>query len=95
MAEQHTLTTPITQPAITTYRVARIVLDWDAAVVDIVTVDSGGHRVEHRYTGSTATGLMVQLNKANLSVNSLHKRALQRLVADGLLGAGVVTGSPD
>lgn len=41
-----------------------------------------------------ATNLMVALNKANLTSNSLHKRILNQLISDGYI-AGTISGSTD
>lgn len=89
-----TLTTPVTTPAITTWRVASLLLDWDGARIAITLRGSGGERLTHDYSGATATTLMNALNTANLSTTSLHKRVIQRLVTDGML-TGTISGSPD
>ncbi len=49
---------------------------------------------EFRYEGSIAMTLLLALNTANLTIKSLERRVLERLIADGLL-AGAVTGLPD
>ena len=41
-----------------------------------------------------ALALMITLNKVDLSAKSLHKRLLEKLIADGHL-AGTVSGIPD
>lgn len=89
-----TLTTPVTTPSITTWRVSSLLLDWDAALIAISLRGSGGERLNHAYTGANATSQMTALNKANLSTNSLHKRVIQKLIDDGML-AGTISGSPD
>ena len=85
------LTTPISTSSVT---VARLILDWAGAAIYIVLV-SNGKRFEYSYTGATATTLMVGLNKANLTIKSLHKRIIEQLVADHAELAGTITGSPD
>lgn len=94
MAEVVTLTTPITTPNLTTYTVRMIAMDWDAATITIRLRGTNGETKMCSYNGATATNLMVALNKANLATNSLHKRCLDRLIADGEI-AGTVSGSPD
>lgn len=89
-----TLTTPVTTPSITTWRVSSLLLDWDAAVIAITLRGSGGERLSHTYTGANATAQMTALNKVNLTSNSLHKRIIQRLIDDGML-SGTISGSPD
>jgi len=56
---------------------------------------SGGRAIECRYEGAEADALLITLNKANLSTLSLEKRVTQKCQADGKLGAGAITGSPD
>lgn len=90
--EQLTLTAPI---SVTTYQVSLVLFDWDRAYIQVIVKDSAGKLVQCTYTGATATSLMVALNKANLSVQSLHRRIISQLVTDGQLPGGNVTGSPD
>jgi hypothetical protein len=90
--ETLTLTTPISSPSVV---VARLILDWAGAAIYVVLVAPNGHRLEYSYAGATATNLMIGLNKANLSVKSLHKRIIEQLVADHPELAGVISGAPD
>lgn len=92
MAEELTLTTPAT---ITGYRVKQVLFDWENAMIKVHVADAAGVKVTAIYQGTIATTLMNQLNTVNLSTNSLHKRIMDRLVADGKLPAGTVTGTPD
>jgi hypothetical protein len=94
MAEQLDLATPIAPPQRTTYRISRVVLDWDAQVIQITLVGSDGLEVRAEYTGAIAVGLMTVLNTTNLATLSLQKRILQKLVTDGKLPAGTVSGTP-
>lgn len=94
MPETLTLTVPVVPPTRATYTPTRLLLDWGAAVISVTLLGSDGESVTVEWTGAPATALMVALNKANLSVNSLHKRVLQQCVADGKLPAGTVTGAP-
>lgn len=91
--EQVDLTAPEPPPAKTHYTISRLTLDWDAACIDIVLRDNVGGTQTFTYSGQEATNLMVFLNTANLTNNSLHKRTLSRLIADGKL-VGSVTGTP-
>lgn len=88
------LTAPIVPPTRTTYRLSGLILDWDAAYILARVTGSDGVEVRAEYTGATAASLMTTLNTANLSVTSLYKRVLQKLVTDGKLPAGTVSGSP-
>lgn len=92
MSEELTLTTPA---SVTTYRVQRLVLDWPGQRIKIVLSDQASRETLHGYRGAEAVLLMTALNKADLSVKSLHKRILERLDLDGKLPDGTVTGSPD
>lgn len=92
--EDLTLTTLEVKPDISSYRVSQLNLDWDAPQITIVLLASSGERRSFVYTDDAALTLMRQLNKANLSTVSLHKRILEKLVTDGLL-AGLVTGAAD
>ena len=78
------------------YQVEVLKLDWQGQVIKVIvkSVDDG-HLVTCSYTGQTALTLMNQLNTLNLTTNSLHHRILDRLVLDGKLPAGTVTGTPD
>lgn len=92
MPEIITLTTPV--PAVTNYRVAELHLCYSAAFIRVVLQAPAGEMTSHEYSGSVATALLNQLNVANLSTTSLHKRVIQRLVSDGKI-AGTISGSPD
>lgn len=54
----------------------------------------GGKTLQCQYNGPDAEVLLIALNKANLSTISLEKRILQRCQADGKLGAGTISGTP-
>lgn len=97
MAERLTLTTPITPPAPTTtdYVVRSLYLGWEEALIQVVLRDNNGHTLPCTYEGPPATALMIALNKANLTNNSLHKRIINQLTTDGKVPAGAVTGAPD
>lgn len=93
MAEQIDLTAPVTQPSILNYIVSCLSLDWSNARITITLQDNTGASIVLSYTGATATALMVALNKANLTANSMQKRIFTQLIADGKL-SGTVSGVP-
>ena len=95
MSERLDLTVPIVSVSRTTYRIVRLVLDWEAPRIQIILRGSDGIEVYTGYSDDQAVGLMTILNTVNLSVVSLHKRVLQRLVLDGKLPAGSVSGTPE
>jgi hypothetical protein len=94
--ETITLSAPEITPQITTtdYRVVYLLLEWERAHVVIHLRGTNGERKECRYDGAEALSLMGTLNKANLSVKSLHRRILEKLIADGKV-SGAVSGVPD
>lgn len=103
MPEQVTLTTPIAS-SLTTWQVARLLIDRMSQLIVIELVGSTGAMLQVRYPtpappehASQPTGqdLISTLNTVNLSTNSLQKRVLQRVQADGYIGSGGVTGSPE
>ena len=96
MAETLVLTTAEVTPQITTtdYRVIYLLLDWEQKLIVIHLRGTNGERKEFRYEGTVALNLMVALNKSDLSIKSLQRRILEKLIADGKL-SGSVTGTPD
>lgn len=95
MAEQLDLTTPeVVNKVTTNYRVTFLLLDWQLLKIVIHTMSNLGEKKEFTYNGQAASDYMKTLNTGNFSVNSMHKRILQRLSADGLL-VGTVSGTPE
>lgn len=68
--------------------------DTSKSKIRVGLIGDNNTRLVLGYVGTTAHTLIAQLNVANLSTTSLHKRVLNRLIADGKL-AGTVSGSPD
>lgn len=105
MAEEYTLTTPETVPAITNnaYRVTFLLFDWAVGEIQVRLEGENDERLITGYGGPQATQperdqaikMMRTLNTANLSTKSLHKRVLEQLKADGKIPGGSVTGTPD
>ena len=85
---------PLPTSTVTTWTVTELLLQWKGAHIGITLEGTEGERREIHYNGETATSLMTILNKANLSVKSLHKRILEYLVTDGKI-TGTVTGAVD
>lgn len=98
MAEQVDLSTPITKPSITSYRVRSITMDWgvtvDQAFISITVIGPNNEESHFSYERQTARTLLNQLNTMNLTSNSLQRRILARLIADQHL-AGTIAGTPD
>ncbi len=101
MAETHVLASPITfptPPSVTSYEVIKFYINRSNLTAQSVLVavrSNTGAVVEKRYEGAEAEAIISSLNTVNLGIKSLQKRILERLVADGVLGAGSVTGTPD
>lgn len=94
MAELLALTAAIAFPPRTSYRVSRLILDWDAKCIQAYVKGSDGVEVLCEWTSDIAVSLMTTLNTANLSTSSLHKRVLTKCLADGKLPAGTISGTP-
>jgi hypothetical protein len=93
MAEQLDLSAPEAPPSNSSYRVVRLILDWEAPHVQIELRGANGETRVFVYTDAVARTMMRALNIADLSVKSLQRRILERLVLDGNL-AGQITGIP-
>lgn len=97
MAEKLVLATPIavTPPSTTEYVIRSLYFGWDEQRIAIALRDNNGGTVMCTYEGAPATALMTAIAKANLSTNSLPKRIMNQLTADGKIPPGSVTGTPD
>jgi hypothetical protein len=99
MPESVSLTTPfVADPRqASAFTVDALLLNWKERRIE---VHLGGNGIQKKVEyvdlpdDPIATTLMVALNKMNLSTQSLHKRILLRLIADGHL-SGTITGTPD
>ena len=69
-------------------------LDWEKATIKAGFRGGSGEYTSVGWSGTDATTLMKALNKANLSTKSLHKRIMEKAVADGKL-SGTISGTPD
>ena len=94
--EDLTLTTPETKPTIAKWRLDQLSINRSAPSVTTVFLEpTTGETRTCTETGSAATTLISNLNTANLTSNSLQKRAINRAQTTGCLGAGAITGTPD
>lgn len=96
MPEVLTLSTPITNNR-TFYQFAFLHLDgWLEGSPHMVVGVKGSDGVvlSFDYNGPQARTRLDIINRANYSVKSLTKSALEMLVTDGKIPAGSVTGSP-
>ncbi len=64
------------------------------AEVSGTTFLAKGRTIVCQYDGSAADTLIIALNKVNLSTTSMEKRVTQQCQADGKLGAGTISGTP-
>jgi len=97
MPEILTLTTPI--PATSTLRIADFDLNVRGSLIRVVFAEwaagdwvPNGREVIATWNGPTADALMLALNKANLSTQSLSQRVFAQAIADGKL-AGTQSGT--
>lgn len=98
MAEQITLISPIiTQKSVTTYKVARLILSVEDAHFILVVKNDLNEYIEASRQGTIAIDLMKILNKANNTIKSMEKRALEWLQTqpEGASLIGSITGTPD
>jgi hypothetical protein len=95
MAELLTLTAPQTFPSITDWRMKRIDKDIEEQYILLVARANTGVLAEAMIRGTLAVTLIRALNKANNTVKSEERRALEYLRDNGFLAAGAVAGSPD
>lgn len=97
MSEAITLTSPLVT-TVETIALKSLHIDREEKRVEIHWREVGGAVRQATYDDSTSpTGaqLLTALNTANLTSNSLIKRTLARLQADGHIGAGAITGTPE
>lgn len=86
-------------PGVTFHKIGELVLrpgaDEGSALVAVTLLGDNGEEESFRLaSGAPARALLAQLNKADLSANSLQQRVLQKLVDDGHID-GAVSGTPD
>ena len=93
MSEQLDLAVVIVPPTVASYKIRVVVLDWAGASIRIDLMGSDGTSITAEYREAQAIALMTNLNSMNFSTISLHKRILQKLVSDGKLPAGIVSGT--
>jgi hypothetical protein len=99
MAEELTLTTPVVTPAKTTtgYYVGRLLMDRDQQLFLMIVRGTNGESRGAERRGVEAMTLMRALNKANGTIKSLDRRALEWYLTqpEGADLQGAVTGAPD
>ena len=95
MAEQLDLGAPAqSAPGTVTWKPILLHLNWEQAAIKAGFRGDNGEYTSVGWDGADATTLMIALNKANLSTKSLHKRIMEKAVADGKLN-GTISGVPD
>jgi len=102
--EKVTLTTPVfTSAGASEFRLASLYLNRRSSTIKavfgevtagtVVFIDSG-RTLTCDYDGAAADAMMILLNKANLTANSLEKRVTTTCQADGKVPAGTISGTP-
>ena len=79
---------------INNYKISQLNFNWTTSSMEIVCIDAFGQTLVSSYSGAAATALMNALNVADFTVKSLHRSALEYLVATGKLPAGTIGGTP-
>ena len=91
-------TTPIAQPAIAQYRIKEVRIYPTANTLAVVfEAVQGGTLVTKEYnaqTNPTGATRLNQINNCACNVTSMMKRIFTAAVADGVLPAGAVSGTP-
>lgn len=94
MPEQLDLAVPIVPSSITSYQILRITFDLFHSTIRIELGKNDGNAIVIGYDGAEANQLMKTLNTSNLTAISLHKRIFNKLIADGKLPTGNISGTP-
>ncbi len=95
MAEQLDLVSPEqAAPGTVTWRPTLLHLNWEQATIKVGFRGDNAEYTSVGWEGSAALALMTALNKADLSVSSLHRRIMEQAVTDGKL-TGTISGIPD
>lgn len=107
--ERATLTTPVVLGSVTDYQVTGVYIntpktigtpsgDW---VLNISYTDNKDNNLTDNHVGvvsatnpNGADVLVKALNKADLSIKSLNRRALEHLVSEGKIPASAINGTP-
>lgn len=96
-----TLATPVVRPSRVSVVLTGLNFDLEGQAVTVTWRDNNNERFSAFYptpagpVGPTGAALLTALNTANLTSNSLLRRTLLRLQADGYIPAGTVSGTPD
>jgi len=97
MAEIVTLTVPL--PATSTLRIADLDLNVRGSMIRVIFAEfaagvwvPNGREIIAEWNGPTADALLLALNKANLTTQSLAQRVFTQAIADGKL-AGTQSGT--
>lgn len=95
MAERIDLIAPYppAPPTVADMQIVFVMLHWEDKRITI-QIGKNGVKRDFIYEGDDATAKMIALNKANLSVKSLHKRIFEMLIADGHI-SGTIAGTVD
>jgi hypothetical protein len=99
--EKATLTVPIVATVVEYEIVGVQITKFPEWVLHITARDNRGAVIQDRHRGvvsatnpTGANELIIALNKANLSTQSLERRLLMHLVAEGHIPTATVTGTP-
>ncbi len=95
MAEQLDLASPEqAAPGTVTWVPFLLHLNLEQATIKAAFRGDNGEYTSIGWEGTAATTLIIALNKADLSVKSLHRRIMEQAISDGKL-SGTISGTPD
>ena len=95
MAEQLNLAAPAqAAPGTVTWKPFLLHLEWEQETIKVAFRGDNGEYTSVGYVGAAAATLLAALNTADLSVKSLHRRIMERVLADGKFD-GTISGTPD
>ena len=94
--EQIDLTTPDqTVVGTLTYSITHLSLNWEHGRIVVKLIGENGERRDVILgDAENARAMMTALNTLDLSVKSLHRRIMEKLISSGKL-AGTISGTPD
>jgi len=99
-----TLTSPLTKPNTTNFRIQRVTFDIDQKSILIQWIGNDGLAQSATYptpapsdhpSQPTGATLLNQVNTGNNTSTSMVKKIYQRLQTDGYIPAGTISGTPE
>jgi len=94
--EDLTLDSAISRPSTTKWRVDEVHIYISSQIVNVAFIDPQNivPGLVCQETGAAAQTLIVNLNTANLTNNSLNRRIMNWAISKGCIGTGTISGTP-